>query len=151
MAMNIIPLPFRDLIHCTQKKLELQHSISVDQPSVRNASIALRNIHYRISIATAESLMASGIFLLCGNGWKTTVSVIALGSCASLPAAAIAGGTHVMGLGIYNLISCLSTGVFTNFAENLAATLGGWLILENYNILPFGLVEENKMHDQHSD
>ena len=148
MSMNIIPLPFRDLIRCTQKKLEelqLQHSISNEEPTDRNANTDMKKIHLRISIATTGVLIASGVFLACGNGWNTTLAVVGLGSCVSMPATAIAGGSHALGLGIYHIISCLSQGIFTNFAKNLATMLGGWLILDNYNILPFGLIEPNKI------
>lgn len=97
----------------------------------------------RATIAAAGSYAASQL-------GGSMVSAAVVGGILSTPSTLIAGGSAAMYYGAGNTTNALATADTQESLTALGIGLGsmyvGWLLLENHDLAPYGLLEQNVVH-----
>lgn len=145
----LIPRPARDLILNPLQIYNSKNDRSLFQPGMSRlalfnltdvGALTLPDAQKTIKAACRIALAALGMLALYKIGGSMVISAI-VGSAISLPTVAIATGSWLVYKGISALATSIISGSFASLGYGAVAFLGGWVALESYDVLPFGIAE----------
>lgn len=162
-SRSALPRPIRDIVYGLDYANETMKATNT--PFAPTLSVEAIDFNKRLSKyvmgkvhgnAARVVLAVAGTIAYCGYGANIVPAAVVSG-ILSLPTLVVAGGGTALYHGVSQTLTSLRIADTVEAVKTLAIGLGlasgGWIALENFDKLPFGLVEEffiKPLYESHS-